>query len=61
MRATPRLRAYLRRFRKAAPSPAAKLPLPDNPYRRFFTPQRTLEELTRPGAAPAAPRTPPKD
>ena len=48
MRATPRLRAYLRRFRKAAPPPAARQPLPDNPYRRFFTPRRTLEELTRP-------------
>ena len=52
MRATPRLRAYLRRFRKAAPPPAARQPLPDNPYRRFVTPRRTLEELTRPAPPP---------
>lgn len=52
MRATPRLRAYLRRFRKAAPPPVPRQPLPDNPYRRFFTPQRTLEELTRPAPPP---------
>ena len=57
MRATPRLRAYLRRFRKAALPPSPRHPLPDNPYRRFFTPQRTLEELFRPRTPP----TPPKE
>ena len=56
MRATPRLRAYLRRFRKAAPPPAPRQPLPDNPYRRFFTPQRTLEELLRPRTPPPPPK-----
>lgn len=48
MRASPRLRAYLRRFRRPAPPPAPRQPLPDNSYRRFFTPQPRLEDLTRP-------------
>lgn len=43
MRATPKLRAYLRRFRKVARPP--RPPVPDNPYRRYFTPHRSLEEL----------------
>lgn len=45
MRAAPALRAYIKRF---APKPAApKAPPVDNPYHRFFTQNRSLEELTR--------------
>lgn len=45
MRATPALRAYIKRF---APKPAApKAPPVDNPYHRFFTKNRSLEELAR--------------
>ncbi len=45
MRATPALRAYIRRY---APKPAApKAPPVDNPYHRFFTQNRSLEELAR--------------
>lgn len=45
MRAAPALRAYIKRF---APKPAApKAPPVDNPYHRFFTKNRSLEELTR--------------
>ena len=45
LRATPALRAYIRRF---APKPAApKAPPVDNPYHRFFTQNRSLEELAR--------------
>ena len=46
LRATPALRAYIKRF---APKPAApKAPPVDNPYHRFFTHNRSLEELARP-------------
>ena len=47
LRASPKLKAYIRRFApkpKAPPSPPV-----DNPYHRFFTPNRGLEELGRPG------------
>ena len=45
MRATPALRAYIRRY---APKPAApKAPPVENPYHRFFTQNRSLEELAR--------------
>ena len=45
MRATPALRAYIRSY---APKPAApKAPPVDNPYHRFFTKNRSLEELAR--------------
>lgn len=55
MRTTPQLRAYLRRFRPKAAPAAPKTPLPDNPYHRCFTPNRSFEELVRrdrPGPAP---------
>lgn len=55
MRATPRLLAYLRRRRRPAAPPPPKTPLPDNPYHRCFTQNRTFEELVRP-----APEPPPK-
>ena len=46
LRATPALRAYIKRF---APKPAApKAPPVDNPYHRFFTHNRSLEEMARP-------------
>ena len=46
LRAAPALRAYIKRF---APKPAApKAPPVDNPYHRFFTQNRSLEELARP-------------
>ena len=46
LRAAPALRAYIKRF---APKPAApKAPPVDNPYHRFFTHNRSLEELARP-------------
>lgn len=41
LRATPALRAYIKRF-------APKAPPVDNPYHRFFTQNRSLEELARP-------------
>ena len=45
MRATPALRAYIRRY---APKPAApKAPPVENPYHRFFMKNRSLEELAR--------------
>ncbi len=45
MRATPALRAYIKRY---APKPAApKAPPVENPYHRFFTQNRSLEELAR--------------
>lgn len=55
MRATPRLLAYLRSRRPAppAPAPAPKTPLPDNPYHRCFTADRSFEELVRAARAPA--------
>ena len=47
MRASLALQAYIKRF---APKPAApKAPPVDNPYHRFFTQNRSLEELARPG------------
>ena len=55
MRTTPRLRAYLRRFRPKAAPAAPQMPLPDNPYHRCFTANRSFEELARrdrPGQAP---------
>ena len=54
MRTTPRLRAYLRRFRPKAPA-APQTPLPDHPDHRGFTANRSFEELVRrdrPGQAP---------
>lgn len=51
MRATPRLLAYLRSRRPAPPAP--KTPLPDNPYHRCFTADRSFEELVRAARAPA--------
>lgn len=51
LRAAPALRAYIKRFapKPAAPKPAApKAPPVDNPYHRFFTQNRSLEELARP-------------
>lgn len=53
MRATPRLLAYLRSRRPAPPAPAPKTPLPDNPYHRYFTTDRSFEELVRAARAPA--------
>lgn len=50
MRATPRLRAYLRRLRRPPAPPAPRQPLPDNPYHRCFTRNRSFEELVRPPA-----------
>lgn len=47
MRTTPKLRAYLKRLRKKPAPPAPQTPLPDNPYRRFFTANRSFEELAR--------------
>ena len=46
LRATPALQTYIKRF---APRPAApKAPPVDNPYHRFFTQNRSLEELAKP-------------
>jgi len=56
MRATPRLLAYLRSRRPAPPAPAPKTPLPDNPYHRCLTADRSFEELVR-AARPSAPDT----
>lgn len=41
-----KLPAWLRRLANPAKKP--KPPLPDNPYRRFYTKNRSFEELTRP-------------
>ncbi len=42
-RALPPLKGHLRRVQ---PKPKAKTPpLPDNPYKRFFTKQRSFEDL----------------
>ena len=61
---SPRLPAWAARLlgrkensRRGGPAaPGENVPggpaLPDNPYRRFFTPRRTLEELTRPAPPP---------
>lgn len=56
MRTTPKLRAYLRRLRRIAPSPQPKTPLPDNPYHRCFTANRSFEELARARKNPPAGR-----
>lgn len=59
MRASPRLRAYLRRLRKPPQSPPPQTSLPDNPYHRCFTANRSFEELVRrpqPGTTPQSPR-----
>lgn len=58
MRTTPKLQAYLRRLRKPTPPPSPKTPLPDNPYHRCFTANRSFEELVRrpPADAPASRR-----
>lgn len=58
MRTTPRLRAYLRRFRKAPKAPSPRTPLPDNPYHRCFTANRSFEELVR---SPRREEMPPRD
>lgn len=42
-RALPPLKGHLRK--KVQPRP--KTPLPDNPYKRFFTENRSFEELAR--------------
>lgn len=34
----------MKRYR---PRPVAQSPVPDNPYRRFFTPMPTFEQLVR--------------
>ncbi|EFB74729.1 hypothetical protein [Subdoligranulum variabile] len=47
MRAGPKLRAYLRRLRKKPVPPPSRTPLPDNPYHRCFTANRSFEELAR--------------
>ena len=54
MRTTPRLRAYLRRFRKRSVPAAPKTPLPDNPYHRCFTANHSFEELARARKHPPA-------
>ena len=56
MRTTPKLRAYLRRMRREAPPPPPKTPLPDNPYHRCFTANRSFEELARARKNPPAGR-----
>lgn len=60
LRAGPRLRAWMRKHRKPAPSPAPKTPLPDNPYHRCFTQNRSFEELVRPAPAKDPPPVPGK-
>lgn len=42
-RPLPPLKGHLRR--KAEPPKPKSPPLPDNPYRRFFTQQRSFEDL----------------
>lgn len=42
-RPLPPLKGHLRR--KIEPPKPKSPPLPDNPYRRFFTKQRTFEDL----------------
>jgi hypothetical protein len=42
-RPLPPLKGHLRR--KAKPPKSKTPPLPDNPYRRFFTQQRSFEDL----------------
>ena len=54
MRTTPKLRTYLRRLRRKAPP--LKTPLPDNPYHRCFTANRSFEELARARKTPPAGR-----
>lgn len=49
-RALPPLRGHLRRKMPGAPEKPAESktpPLPDNPYKRFFTENRSFEELAR--------------
>ena len=58
MRASPRLRAYLRRLRKPPQSPPPQTPLPDNPYHPCFTANRSFGELVRP-PPPAPPPSAP--
>lgn len=58
MRTTPKLRAYLRRFRRRPVPAAPKTPLPDNPYHRCFTANHSFEELVRrPSDNGTAPRS----
>ena len=45
MRAGPRLKAWLRSRRQPSQAPAPRTPLPDNPYHRCFTRNRSFEEL----------------
>ena len=56
MPTTPKPRAYLRRLRRKAPPPPPKTPLPDNPYPRCFTANRSFEELARARKNPPAGR-----
>lgn len=45
-RPLPPLKGHLRRKIEPPKSPKSKSPpLPDNPYRRFFTKQRSFEDL----------------
>ncbi len=44
-RPLPPLKGHLRR--KTMPPKPKTPPLPDNPYKRFFTKQRTFEELAK--------------
>ena len=44
-RPLPPLKGHLRR--KIEPPKPKSPPLPDNPYRRFFTKQRSFEELAK--------------
>lgn len=49
-RALPPLRGHLRRKLPGAPEKPTESktpPLPDNPYKRFFTENRSFEELAR--------------
>lgn len=49
-RALPPLRGHLRRKMPDTPAKMPQLktpPLPDNPYKRFFTENRSFEELAR--------------
>ena len=44
-RPLPPLKGHLRRKIEPPKPPKSTAPLPDNPYRRFFTKQRSFEDL----------------
>lgn len=46
-RELPPLKGHLRRKIEPAKMPPKTPPLPDNPYKRFFTENRSFEELAR--------------